>query len=655
MESFTGVGKSLPPKESTQIKQVLKMIDQKKFSKALKKVEKVLITCPDDGDTLSLKGSILNSLGKKEEAIVSAKQGVMKGLKSPLSWHILSQVYFSDKNYAEAYKSEQRAFNLSTQNNSIMRSLSLLQLHMRDYEAFRNSRREILLGNFTALVNWISFIVAEYFCGSVDKTEEILNSYLKTMEKHMSNQELSEILLFKARLLESQQKYSEMFELLSSRKVHIKDTPTWNDYIVRSAIGSKKLEEAETLLDDLLSLNSENPKFLNYFFQIKNSQSDSEKISALNLLSEKFPKSVAIEREALNYHQELLEEKLCKYLSSRIRKGIPSIFNDIKSLLKNSNRSERVVSFINDTVSSLKSNSKFLHDSTPEGKIEQPHCLMWALFLYSQVLDFCKQHEKALEVVNEAIDHTPTVPDFYLFKGRIYKHLDQVEKASDCVEEARKLDLADRYLNNKSARYLLRANKIQEAEEVMGLFSKEKPNELNVHDMQSMWYELELAEALQRTGELEKAATEFRWIEKHLIEMFEDQYDFHFYVYRKMNLNTYIEFMQFVDGLTAHKHLLRAGKGLIRIHMQNEALVPLAEASKICKTLVKHHKQDHELQLFGFKIFMRREKFLLALRCLTKLRNAENFSVFRQEFIEKTANVPFKDSVKEVISKILNS
>ena len=159
MESFTGVGKSLPPKESTQIKQVLKLIDQKKFAKALKKVEKVLLTCADDSDTLSLKGSILNSLGKKEEALVSAKQGVMKGLKNPLSWHILSQIYFSDKNYAEAYKSEQRAFNLSSQNNSVMRSLSLLQLHMRDYEAFKNSRREILLGNFTALVNWISFIV----------------------------------------------------------------------------------------------------------------------------------------------------------------------------------------------------------------------------------------------------------------------------------------------------------------------------------------------------------------------------------------------------------------------------------------------------------------------------------------------------------------
>ena len=655
MESFTGVGKSLPPKESTQIKQVLKLIDQKKFAKALKKVEKVLLTCADDSDTLSLKGSILNSLGKKEEALVSAKQGVMKGLKNPLSWHILSQIYFSDKNYAEAYKSEQRAFNLSSQNNSVMRSLSLLQLHMRDYEAFKNSRREILLGNFTALVNWISFIVAEYFCGSVDKTEEILNSYLKTMEKHMSNQELSEILLFKARLLETQQKFVEMFELLSSRKSHIKDTPTWNDYIVRAAIGCGKLEEAESLLTELLTLNSENSKFLHYFFQIKNSQSDLEKVSALSLLSEKFPKSVAIQREALNYHQELFEAKLCEYLSTRIRKGIPSIFNDIKSLLKDQTRSTRVINLINDTVSSLKSSSKFLHESTPEGKVEQPHCLMWALFLYSQVLDFSKQHGRALEVVNEAITHTPTVPDFYLFKGRIYKHLGDLEKASDCVEEARQLDLADRYLNNKSARYLLRANKIQQAEEVMGLFSKEKPNELNVHDMQSMWYELELAEALQRTGELEKAATEFRWIEKHLVEMFEDQYDFHFYVYRKMNINTYIEFMNFVDGLTAHKNLLRAGKGLIRIHLQNETIVPLAEASKICKTLVKHHKQDYELQHFGFRIFMRREKYLLALRCLTKLRNAENFNLLREEFVEKTTNVPFKDSVKEVISRILNS
>jgi peptide alpha-N-acetyltransferase len=51
-------------------------------------------------------------------------------------------------------------------------------------------------------------------------------------------------------------------------------------------------------------------------------------------------------------------------------------------------------------------------------------------------------------------------------------------------EEARKLDQADRFLNAKSTRYMIRIDKLDEAEGVMTLFSKDLVDkELNVHDM----------------------------------------------------------------------------------------------------------------------------------------------------------------------------
>ena len=85
MESFQSVGKSLPSKEAALVKHAMRLIDSKKYSKAIKKIDKVLIECPDDGESLSLKGNILNCLGKKEEALSFAKQGVMKNLKGALS------------------------------------------------------------------------------------------------------------------------------------------------------------------------------------------------------------------------------------------------------------------------------------------------------------------------------------------------------------------------------------------------------------------------------------------------------------------------------------------------------------------------------------------------------------------------------------------
>jgi peptide alpha-N-acetyltransferase len=87
-----------------------------------------------------------------------------------------------------------------------------------------------------------------------------------------------------------------------------------------------------------------------------------------------------------------------------------------------------------------------------------------------------------LKYINEAIAHTPTVVDLYVMKAKIYKRAGDIEYASKLYEEARKLDLADRYLNAVSSRYLIKANHVEEAEEVMALFSKEG-QELNVHDM----------------------------------------------------------------------------------------------------------------------------------------------------------------------------
>jgi hypothetical protein len=83
-------------------------------------------------------------------------------------------------------------------------------------------------------------------------------------------------------------------------------------------------------------------------------------------------------------------------------------------------------------------------------------------------------------------------------------------------EEARKLDLADRFLNARSTRYLIRIDKTAEAEDVMGLFSRDgTEKELNVHDMQCMWYETECAKSYLRTGNYRLALKNYNFIERH--------------------------------------------------------------------------------------------------------------------------------------------
>lgn len=64
----------------------------------------------------------------------------------------------------------------------------------------------------------------------------------------------------------------------------------------------------------------------------------------------------------------------------------------------------------------------------------------------------------AMKFINEGIEHTPTVIELYMVKAQIYKRAGDLEKASKLYNEARKLDLADRFLNARSSRYKIRAD-----------------------------------------------------------------------------------------------------------------------------------------------------------------------------------------------------
>lgn len=93
-------------------------------------------------------------------------------------------------------------------------------------------------------------------------------------------------------------------------------------------------------------------------------------------------------------------------------------------------------------------------------------------------------------MINKAIAHTPTVIELYIHKAKIMQFAGNRKQASDLVDMSRDLDQADRYLNALSSKYLFKIDAIEQAYKTMGMFSKEDANgNLNVHEMQTMWFE----------------------------------------------------------------------------------------------------------------------------------------------------------------------
>ena len=120
-----------------------------------------------------------------------------------------------------------------------------------------------------------------------------------------------------------------------------------------------------------------------------------------------------------------------------------------------------------------------------------------------------------MDLVNESINHTPTLIELFMLKGKIFKHLGNLEEAVNCFDEAQSLDTADRYINCKCAKYLLRANKIRDAEEMCQKFTREGVSATeSLNEMQCMWFQTECALAFQRKGQYGEALKKCHEVER---------------------------------------------------------------------------------------------------------------------------------------------
>ena len=101
-----------------------------------------------------MKGLILNSMGKKEEALENIRSGIKNHITSHVVWHVYGLWQRSERKYDEAIKAYKKALQCdkviarkffdvfstisSFQDNlTILRDLSLLQIQMRDLEGYK--------------------------------------------------------------------------------------------------------------------------------------------------------------------------------------------------------------------------------------------------------------------------------------------------------------------------------------------------------------------------------------------------------------------------------------------------------------------------------------------------------------------------------------
>ncbi|KAJ1688374.1 hypothetical protein LUZ63_019764 [Rhynchospora breviuscula] len=572
------MGSSLPPKEANQFKVIVKSYETKQYKKGLKAADAILKKFPEHGETLSMKGLTLNCMDRKTEAYELVRRGLKNDLKSHVCWHVYGLLYRSDREYREAIKCYRNALRIDPDNIEILRDLSLLQAQMRDFPGFVDTRQQLLSLKPNHRMNWIGFAVAHHLNSNVTKAIDVLEAYEGTLEDDYppdnERYEHGEMLLYKISLLEEGGLLERALEEMQKKEAKIVDKLAFKEQIASILSRLGRFEEAEKIYRTLLLMNPDNYMYLKdlqrclglYSEKGEYSTDETERLAALyQSLKEQYPWSSAVKRIPLDFLQgDQFREAADNYVRPKLTKGVPSLFSDLSPLYEHPGKANILEELFLQLEECIRNTGSF-PGSTQK---EPPSTLMWTLFLVSQHYDRRGQHDVAITKIDEAIAHTPTVIDLYSTKGRILEHAGNPVAAASLADEARSMDLADRYLNSECVMAMLEADQVGVAEKTAVLFTKDGDHHNNLHDMQCMWYELASGESYFRQGDLGRALKNFLAVEKHYTDMTEDQFDFHSYCLRKMTLRAYVSMLKFQDQLHSHEYFHNAAAGAIRCYMK---------------------------------------------------------------------------------------
>ncbi len=165
---------------------------------------------------------------------------------------------------------------------------------------------------------------------------------------------------------------------------------------------------------------------------------------------------------------EQFREAADKYVRRALTKGVPPLFKELKVLYKDASKLKTFEDLMLSYAENLAETSYYSAGDAQNEKVEKesPTTLLWVYYYLAQHFDYLLNTERALEFINKAIDYTPTLVELYMIKGKIYKHAGDIYEAVKWLDEAQSLDTADRFVNYKCSKYMLRANMIKEAEEI---------------------------------------------------------------------------------------------------------------------------------------------------------------------------------------------
>jgi len=584
---------ALPQKMAQKFKQCVKAYENEQYDASLKAANHILDKCPKNGETLSMKGLILQAKNKWEEAKPFIEAGLENNKNSRTCWNIFGLMKRRDSEWQDAIKAFKKAHDIEPAHSRITADLATLQCQVRDFKGYMETRKKILSDRSNLKASWLFYGIASFLCENYPTALQVFENFDSLIEKERSQKqtkngkppkldpkdkyERSELLLFKVVAKERWGQLEDALELLDEKKDEICDRKGMVELKIRilEKLGKKRksfLERIPALWKALLEINVENTDYHEGYLKSLNldreNEDDCKKIlSFYSEMQAKYPKSVNLKRRPLDFvNGDEFKLLVGEYLMHQLRRSVSALFSDLKPLYLDKRKITIIEELVLGYISELEKHNRFL--SSEKADSQDPCCYLWAKFYLANHYHYLEKDLEALKQLDELIGDIPTTPEFYILKAQIYKHGGDHTTAYKWMDQARVLDKADRYLNTKCCRYALRAGEIEKAEETVALFLRDGDELTGLQTLQVMWYETNKGMAHLKLGHLGQAIKEFQNIASHFTQIFHDQLDFHNYAVRKLTFRTYLSMLEWQDNLRNHPFFRIAAEGAVDAYLQ---------------------------------------------------------------------------------------
>ncbi|EEB09005.2 NatA N-acetyltransferase complex subunit [Schizosaccharomyces japonicus yFS275] len=513
----------LNKKDATLFDRSLDLFSKQRYQQSLKLIRLLLKKKPQHAECLAVEALNLVKLNNHEEALTKMSTAIELNDSSKLCLHVAAIVHREKRDYQRSLYFYQKALHNALEEDleNLLYDKTFVLAQVQDYAELKTTCASLCRLNAKNETYHIALAHAAYlnqdYSLAIQTLKMILNTF--TIEERTNARVLTLLISLLLQLGDSStadaylSKYEQMIlpkeTLFRLRAMVFESKGLYRDAFYTRLVLLRKNPSCKTYLEDCISC-------IQHVFDMSNLKSVIQFFDVLkqNLSSEAFMFSIH-SLQYLTTEPQIFKEITMQILEMANSRNI-MLFPLIQDLLE---QRKQLVCLVKDCVHEYLNNLQ----TTKMHPTKFLNALVFQSCCYETEGDL----NSALQKIDEAICHSPTLPDLYVLRAKLVFKLGHLEKSLTDLSIAHELNYADQPIAIELAKTLLKLDKNQDAYEVLARFTKDEFNGVigYLRSVECLWFFVEDGESLERQGiyhtALKRFYTVLEILEDHDTERFE--------------------------------------------------------------------------------------------------------------------------------------